>query len=172
MYAIKLYKKILANRLKVILPSIISHFQSAIVPSRLIQENIIIAQELISHMKRKKKGKKGLMTIKIDIEKAFDTMELPFLIYILKSLGFYQILIQWISECISTVSYSILINEMPHDFFKPSRGLRKGDSISSSLFILRREVLSRLITREAQVKTLEGIKIKTNGHSITHLLTC
>lgn len=89
------------------------------------------------------------MAIKIYIEKAFDTMEWLFLISILKSLGFYQIWIKWISECITTVSYFILINGMPHDFFKPSRGLRQGDPIFLFLFILGSEVSSKLITKEA-----------------------
>jgi hypothetical protein len=83
----KIISKILANRLKKVLPQIISPLQSAFVPNRNIQDNSILAHELI-HSFKNKKGKKGLMFLKMDMEKAFDQMECKFLLAIMKKLGF------------------------------------------------------------------------------------
>jgi hypothetical protein len=70
----KIISKILANRFKVLLHHFISPNQSAFVPSRTIQDNYILAHELI-HSIKSKKGRGGLMAVKIDMKKAFDRME-------------------------------------------------------------------------------------------------
>ena len=70
----KVISKILAQRLKVLLPKIVSPWQGAFVPGRVIQDNTIIAQEVIHVMKRSK-GKQGYMALKMDMEKAYDRTE-------------------------------------------------------------------------------------------------
>jgi hypothetical protein len=82
----KIISKILANRFKQHLHHIISPYQSAFVPSRNIQDNSIMAHELL-HTLKSKKGRGGLMAVKIDMEKAFDRMEWSFLFAILHQLG-------------------------------------------------------------------------------------
>jgi hypothetical protein len=67
--------KVLANRLKKILPDIISLTQSAFIPGRLISDNILIAYELTHYLKNKKRGKIGYAAIKLDMSKAYDRME-------------------------------------------------------------------------------------------------
>jgi hypothetical protein len=67
----KVISKILANRLKGLLHHFISPYQSAFVPSRTIQDNSIMAHELL-HTLKSKRGRGGLMAVKIDMEKAFD----------------------------------------------------------------------------------------------------
>jgi hypothetical protein len=59
------------------------------------------------------------MAIKIDMEKAFDRMEWDFLLVIMAKLGFHPIWINWIRVCISSTSFSILINGSPFGFFYP-----------------------------------------------------
>ena len=88
------------------------------------------------------------MAINIDMKKAFDFMEWSFLLNILKCLGFHPKWIKRIEECITTVSFSVVINGEPVGKFSPSRGLRQRDPISAFLFILGIEALSRLINRE------------------------
>jgi hypothetical protein len=63
----KLISKVLANRLKVLLPSIISKHQSAFVPGRLITDNTLVAYEALHTMATRMKGRKGYMAIKVDM---------------------------------------------------------------------------------------------------------
>ena len=122
--AYKLISKTVANRLKKVLPLLISEFQSAFVPKRLITDNILVAFETVHAIKRRgKKGKKK-MSIKIDMEKAYDRVEWNFLLAVMKRLGFREKWISLIHDCISSVTYSILCNGEKKGFIKPTRGLR------------------------------------------------
>ena len=85
------------------------------------------------------------MAIKIDMEKAFDRMKLSFILAILSKLEFHPTWINWVRICITSPTFSILINGSLFGQFVPVRGLRQGDPLSPSLFILGIEVLSRLL---------------------------
>lgn len=65
--------KVIANQLKKILSAIISKSQSAIIPSRTITDNVIVAYKGLHSMKTKHKGREGCMVIKLDISKAYMT---------------------------------------------------------------------------------------------------
>jgi hypothetical protein len=120
-HCIKIISKILANRLKATLPKIISPLQSAFVPKRNIQDNTILAHELLRSFKAKR-GKCGFLFLKIDMEKAFDRMEWSFLLAIMEKLGFSHTWISWIRICISTPSLSMLLNGSPFGCISPGRG--------------------------------------------------
>jgi hypothetical protein len=113
--------KILANRLKILLPKTISPLQSAFVPKRNIQDNTILAYELL-HSFKANRGKGGYMFMKLDMEKAFNRMEWKFLLAVMEKLGFSPVWISWISTCISTPSFSIILNGSPYGFISPGRG--------------------------------------------------
>lgn len=68
--------------------SIISSSQSAFIPGRIITDNILFTHELLHSMKQNTKEKKGRMVINIDMSKAYDWVEWPFLALALKALGF------------------------------------------------------------------------------------
>ncbi|XP_062176085.1 uncharacterized protein LOC133881146 [Alnus glutinosa] len=165
----KIISKLLANRFKILLHHFISPNQSAFVPSRTIHDSSILALELL-HTIKSKKGRGGLMAVKIDMEKAFDRMEWGFLLSILIKPGFNSIWINWIRICISSTSFSILINGSPFGLFTPSRGLRQGDPLSPFLFILGTEALSRILQQQESLGILKGIKIAKNCPPINHLL--
>ena len=89
---------------------------------------------------------------------------------ILELLGFHFTWIFWIRQCITTSSFSILLDSAPFGKFTPSRGLRQGDLLSPFLFILGAEILSRLIKREESLGLLHGIKMARMCPPISHLL--
>ena len=71
----KLISKILANRFKAILPSIILENQSAFTSDRLITDNVLVAFEFMHYLNHKNDGKENYMSIKLDMSKAFDRVE-------------------------------------------------------------------------------------------------
>jgi hypothetical protein len=119
----KIISKLLANRLKPLFFKFISPFQTAFVPGRHIQDNSILAHEML-HTLKSKRGRGGFMVVNIDMEKAFNRMEWNFLLSISQKLGFQDKWINWIRLCISTTSFSVLLNDSPFGHFRPSRGLR------------------------------------------------
>ena len=75
----RIVSKVIANRLKTILPNVISDAQSAFVPNRLITNNTTVAFEVLHRMQNKRRGKRGLMAVKLDISKAYARVEWAFL---------------------------------------------------------------------------------------------
>lgn len=137
--------KVLANRLKKILPHIISMSQSAFLPDRLITDNVLVAFETMHCINQRSKGKEGLMAIKLDMSKAFDRIEWFCLERIMEKLGFHDRWISLMMMCIKSVSYSMLLNGEPKGLIHPTRGIRQGDPISPYLFLLCGEGLSAML---------------------------
>lgn len=71
----KLVSKVIGNRLKGVLPNYIAEEQSAFNVGRSIMDNVLIASEIIHHIKNKRRGHRGEMALKVDISKAYDRVE-------------------------------------------------------------------------------------------------
>jgi hypothetical protein len=128
-----------------------------------------MAHELL-HTLKSKKGLGGLIAVKIDMKKAFDRIEWSFILAILEKLGFHTTWINWIQICVTSPSFSILINGSSFGLFTPARRLCQGDPLSPFLFILGIEVMSRLLHLQESLELLKDIKIAQNCSPITHLL--
>jgi len=165
----KLVSKVITNRLKDILHEVVHENQSAFVPGRLITNNILIAFEHFQFMRKKNKGKRGFMALKLDMSKAYDRIEWVFLQSILLRLGFDEKWVSLVMRCVTTVSYAALVNGQPTEWFKPHRGLRQGDPISPYLFLLCAEGLSSLILDSVNKKKLHGMQIAKGAPCISHL---
>jgi hypothetical protein len=166
----KLISKVLANRLKHILPDIISCFQSAFIPGRLISDNILAAYEIMHTMQRRMWSKEGFMGIKLDMSKAYDRVEWVFLKAVMHKLGFDARWVDLVMKCVSSVKYSVLINGNPVGAFYPSRGLRQGDPISPYLFLLCAECFSGLLCNAEKRGHISGVPSSPKGPTISHLL--
>jgi exonuclease III len=165
----KILSKVLANRLKEVLPFIISSTQSAFIPRRLISDNILAAYETLHTMHARMWGKEGFMAVKIDMSKAYDRVEWVFLKEVMGKLGFAPRWIDLIMKCITTVRYSIVVNGQPVGDFRPSRGIRQGDPLSPYLFILCAEVLSSKLQQAERQGILRGVPTSVGGPRLTHL---
>uniref|UniRef100_A0A803NH51 Reverse transcriptase domain-containing protein n=1 Tax=Cannabis sativa TaxID=3483 RepID=A0A803NH51_CANSA len=167
--AYKIISKIIATRMRGILPKLISPTQTAFVKGRCITENTLIAREVVHSMKRKK-GKRGFMMIKIDMEKAYDNLDWDFIIVVLYQMGFSNCFTSWIRACISTKEIKLLLNGSIEGKVKPEWGLRQGDPLSPTLFIIAAETLSRLIFSKEKSGALKGFKMGRNGTAVNHLM--
>ena len=165
----KFFSKVLANRLKKILPNIITEYQSAFTKSRLISDNILVAFESLHSMQRHT-GKDDNMTIKLDMSKAYDRVEWVYLEAVMRKMGFAERWVRLMMTCITSVSYSILINGEPKGMVVPTRGIRQGDPLSPFLFLLCTEGLNGLISQAANRGNIKGFALCKNSPRLTHLL--
>ncbi|KAM6583541.1 hypothetical protein CsatB_010543 [Cannabis sativa] len=166
----KLISKVLVMRFKEVLPSVISETQSAFLPNRLITDNILVAFELVHHLKHKTQGSKGYSALKLDMSKAFDRVEWDYLYAIMEKMGFAHHWISLIMRCLSSNSFSFQLNGEIVGNVWPTRGLRQGDPLSPYLFLICSEGLSRLLNKEEQRGNLLGLKLTRHAPSVSHLL--
>ncbi|XP_060962046.1 uncharacterized protein LOC115719437 [Cannabis sativa] len=164
----KVISKIVANRIRPILPSLICPTQASFVPGRNIQDNNVIVQEIIHTFKRKK-GKEGYFAIKIDLVKAYDRLSWSFIDHALDCFGFPQKFRRWVSQCISTTSLNVCLNGGQVGRILPSCSLRQNDPLSPYLFICAAEVLSRLFEEGLRNGEMKGIRLSRGGPVLSHL---
>lgn len=145
--AYKIIAKILAKRLKRVLPELISDTHASFVHDRLITDNILISHEMLHAQKSNNKCSEEFVDIKTDIFKAFDKVELNFLERALVILGFSDKCISLIMKCVSSVSYQVLINGQAYGSITPTRGIRQGDPLSPYMFIICTKMLVRLLKK-------------------------
>ncbi|KAG7533326.1 hypothetical protein ISN45_Aa08g009650 [Arabidopsis thaliana x Arabidopsis arenosa] len=162
----KVISKILAQRLKRNLPEAIELNQSAFVKGRLLLENVLLATELVKDYHKAAISSRS--ALKLDISMAFDTVQWPFIIATLKAMHYPDQFIFWISQCISTASFSISVNGELEGFFQSSRGLRQGCSLSPYLYVNTSNVLSGLLSKAAREKGI-GIHPKCKALNMSHL---
>jgi len=147
--AYKVITKVIVQRLKRVLPNLISLTQVSFVPKRHIDDNVIIIQELL-HTMRKKTGNTGWMAIKLDLEKAYDRLDRNFIQDTLQEMRLPQPLVEVIMGCITTCSIRVLWNGEPMEQFHPKHGICQGDSLSSYIFVACIARSGHLIAEEVQ----------------------
>jgi hypothetical protein len=130
---------------------------------------VLVAFEALHSMNGRKKGRKGCMTLKLNMRKAYDRVEWEFLERVVEKLGFDPKWIAMIITCVRTVSYSILVNGQACGKITPYRSIRQGDPLSPYLFILCAEGLSYMLRRAEVQKSISGLAISRGGMCLSHL---
>ncbi|XP_074265496.1 uncharacterized protein LOC141587931 [Silene latifolia] len=154
----KCISKIICSRLSSSM-DVVSMNQSAFIKDREIVDNILICQDLVRLYGRKTCTPRTML--KIDLKKAYDSIEWAFLREMLVALEFPEKMVQWIMVCVSTPSFTISLNGSQFGYFKGKRGLRQGDPMSPLLFTLCLEYFSRIlrVVTEKPEFRLAGFKL-------------
>ncbi|XP_042045033.1 uncharacterized protein LOC121791044 [Salvia splendens] len=147
--------------------AVISPNQSGFVKGRLLHDNALLAQEMFHELARCSPAPN--VAIKIDMAKAYDRVQWSFLIKVLRRMGFSDGWIALIERCIGSCWFSVLINGVPAEFFKSTRGLRQGDPISPALFMIAAEYLSRALDKLILGKKEMTFKAARRCMEISHL---
>ncbi|XP_056841665.1 uncharacterized protein LOC130494863 [Raphanus sativus] len=155
----KIISKVLCQRLKKVLPGLISEIQSSFVAGRQISDNIMIAQEMFHALRTKPSGRNKRMAIKTDMSKAYDRMEWSFIEAVMRKMGFSETWITWIMRCITSVQYRVLMNGQPRGNIIPGRGLRQGDPLSPFIFILCTEALVSFLNHAENQGKITGMRV-------------
>ena len=108
------------------LSTLISPFQHAFVPCRSMTDNVLLSHELLHFINRQTASRTSYDALKIDLNKAYDRIHWTFIAKILQASGFPSIWTNWIMQCISFVSFKILLNGYLSLPFYPKYGLRQG----------------------------------------------
>ncbi|XP_068503760.1 uncharacterized protein [Phaseolus vulgaris] len=129
----KILTKVLSNRIKKVIKKVIDGSQSAFLSNRGLLDSVLVVNEVVDDLKRRKK--RGVI-VKLDFEKAYNSVSWEFLFYMMGRLGFCGKWVQWIRACLESATVSVLVNGSPTKEFKPTRGLRQGDPMAPFLFLI------------------------------------
>ena len=150
----KIASKAIGNRIKTVLPKLISDDQSGFIKNRCISDNIRTLDSVIQYTANK--NVPGLLLF-LNFEKAFDTLEWSFIEKFLQHFGFGPSLSKWVRLFYWKTESCISNNGWTSNFFELSRRVRQGCPLSPYLFIISVEILAEAIRNKREIT---GIKIQ------------
>ncbi|XP_030941536.1 uncharacterized protein LOC115966441 [Quercus lobata] len=145
-------------------------FQMGPIKASRLDDNVLMAYETLNTMHSRKKGKKGSLALKLDINKAYDQVEWLFLQGIMEKMGFPALWIERVMSCVTTPSFSILVNGKPYAMIHPSRGLSQGDPLLTFLFLLCAKGFTALLAKAKLEGRIKGVSICRRAPKVTNLL--
>ena len=149
----KILSKILAERLKKVLPFIIHPDQRGGVQGRCIGENIRLIEDIMFEIDNLEE--EAVIFLQ-DQEKAFDRVEWDWLFSSLKHFNFGDTFISWLQTLYKNSLSSIMTNGQQSSYFKVTRGIRQGDSLSALLYVIQFEPLMSKIRSSSNI---EGVTL-------------
>ncbi|XP_020684353.2 uncharacterized protein LOC110100971 [Dendrobium catenatum] len=160
----KVAARVLLNRLSEVIPKLITREQAAFIRGRSLSDHVLIAQEVFYKF-RISKANKGMVSFKIDMEQAYDSISWGALTKVLLYFNFPPKFSSLLMSCVKDPKFALIINGRYSNWIKAKSGLRQGCPLSPTLFILCAQLLSN-----AFAQSNCGIKINTNGPKISLLL--
>jgi hypothetical protein len=152
----KILAKVLTARLANVMDRIVATTQSAFLKGRQLVDGVVVINEVVNLAKR---TGKSCLILKVDFEKAYDSVEWCFLDYMLGRFGFCAQWRGWIRACVFSGSMSILINGCPSEEINIQRGLKQGDPLAPFLFLLVAEGLGGLMRKAVELNRFKGLKL-------------
>ena len=159
---LKLLSHVLAQRLKKILPTIISEDQTGYIKNRFIGFNLRQIQDIIDYAELYKI--EGAIVF-VDFSKAFDSLEWDFILTTLSHFGFNNCFIQWVKTLYTDIQTCVINNGWISETFKNSRGIRQGCPLSALLFVLAVEIMAQRLRDNKNIKGI-NVKLDNKNHSI------
>lgn len=159
----KIGSSCIANRLKCVLPSLISEDQTGFIMNRYLGDNIRLIYDLINYLNCL--NKPGLLIL-LDFQKAFDTLSWTFMRKVLKAFNFGPDLMRWIQTFYYGIKSTVIVNGQLTPWFPVCRGCRQGDPVSPYLFVLSVEIMAAMIRQNPNIK---GIIVKEIENKIAQL---
>lgn len=117
----KIISNIICNRTKIYTYELISCNQNAFIPRRNINENSLLAYEMVRTFNRKRSNN---LCPNVDLQKAYDKVNIEYVCHILATTECPYKIICIVIECVTAPTFSILINGSPCSFIANNRGLR------------------------------------------------
>jgi hypothetical protein len=162
----KLVAKVLACRLAKVVDNLIPNTQSAFIKGRQLVDGVVVVSEVIDYAK--KSGKECLI-LKVDFEKAYDSVDWGFLDYMLCRFGFGEKWRAWMKACVCSGNMSILVNGSPTEEICIKRGLKQGDPLAPFLFLLVADGLGALMRSAVARGRFQPFKVGRGGLPVSIL---
>ncbi|XP_045791386.1 uncharacterized protein LOC123886091 [Trifolium pratense] len=147
--------------------TLIPNTQSAFLKGRQLVEGVVVVNEVIDFAK--KSGKECLI-LKVDFEKAYDSVDWGFLEYMLGRFGFSVKWRNWMKACVCVGNLSILVNGSPTEEIQIKRGLKQGAPLAPLLFLLVAEGLGGLMRKAVEINQFRpflALKAVLRGFEMT-----
>ncbi|GAU25119.1 hypothetical protein TSUD_274080 [Trifolium subterraneum] len=162
----KLIAKVLAGRLAKVMDLVVATTQSAFLVGRNLVDGVLVVNEVVDLAK---KSGKPCLILKVDFEKAYDSVDWGFLEYMLRRFGFGETWVEWIRACVFAGNLSVLVNGSPTTEINIQRGLKQGDPLAPFLFLLVVEGFAGLMRSVVDKNLFKGFSVGTEGLQISHL---
>lgn len=130
-------------------------------------DNVLLSHDLLHIINKRKAGNPSFVAVKINLNKAYDRIDWDFILKVLRAYGFPYNFLQWIHQCISMISFKILVNSNLSEILYPICGVRQGDPLSPYLFILCMNIYSRMLFLGESLHMFQGLKISRRSPSIS-----
>ncbi|KAK2369529.1 hypothetical protein QL285_082658 [Trifolium repens] len=162
----KIVAKVLAARLAKVMDSLVATTQSAFIKGRNLVDGVMVINEVIDLAK---KSGRACIILKVDFEKAYESVEWSFLEYMLRRFGFGGKWIEWMRACVCAGNLSVLVNGNPTSEINIQRGLKQGDPLAPFLFLLVAEGFAGLMRNAVDKSYFKGFEVGSEDVVVSHL---